>query len=82
MFKTGQIKDILGRMNVYRSLSDLQDQDDLFEAGVLDSLILIQFVLALEDDLKVRLKNEDIKYENFKNLSVIASLLNGNSQKI
>jgi acyl carrier protein len=69
------LKEILTRMNVYPHVQRLTDDENLFTAGVMDSLILIQFVLAVEDEFKIRLKNEDVSYEQFQSLERIASLL-------
>lgn len=69
------LKEILTRMNVYPHVQRLTDDENLFTAGVMDSLILIQFVLAVEDEFKIRLKNEDVSYEQFQSLEKIASLL-------
>lgn len=73
--KIETLKEILTRMNVYPHVQRLTNAENLFTAGVMDSLILIQFVLAVEDEFKIRLKNEDVSYEQFQSLEKIASLL-------
>jgi acyl carrier protein len=73
--KIETLKEVLTRMNVYPHVQRLTDTENLFTAGVMDSLILIQFVLAVEDEFKIRLKNEDVSYEQFQSLEKIASLL-------
>lgn len=62
-------------MNVYPGLDSLKDSDNLFTAGAMDSLILIQFVLGVEDEFKIRLANDEINYEQFQSFQKIAELL-------
>ncbi len=64
-------------MNVYPGAKSLKDDEDLFACGALDSLVMIQFVLALEDEFGERLANEAIAYENFSTLRAVAALMSG-----
>jgi acyl carrier protein len=62
-------------MNIHPHIETLGEAENLFTAGVLDSLILIQFVLALEDHYQIRLANEDITYDQFQSFESISELL-------
>ncbi len=62
------LKNILNELNVYNKASELKPEDDLFSLGVLDSLILIQFVISIENHLKIRFPNDLITYDNFSTL--------------
>lgn len=70
-----KIRDILKQMNIFPDIESLKNNDNLFTAGALDSLVMIQFVLGIEDEFKIRLANEDINYEKFENFEKIAQLV-------
>lgn len=72
--KVEDLKKILISLNTYPKVNELTDEDNLFAKGALDSLILIQFVLAIEDHFKIRFPNEKITYENFTNFKSISQL--------
>lgn len=76
-----RLRAILVKMNVYPDVENLKSAENLFSAGAVDSLILIQFVLAIEDEFKIRLSNEDINYDQFQSLEKIAALLAGKYSK-
>ncbi|MCM2282616.1 MAG: phosphopantetheine-binding protein [Bdellovibrionaceae bacterium] len=63
------------KMNVYPHAQSLANDEDLFAKGALDSLVMIQFVLAIEDEFSIRLENADIAYENFASFQKLAHLL-------
>lgn len=73
--KVEDLKKILVSLNTYPKVNELTEEDNLFAKGALDSLILIQYVLAIEDHFKIRFANEKITYENFTNFKTISQLL-------
>lgn len=75
-----QVRKMLKKLNTYSKINELGVDDNLFEKGVLDSLMLIQFVLSVEDECKVKFANQDINYENFTTIKKIETLL-GQLQK-
>lgn len=62
-------------MNVFPGAESLKNDDNLFTTGALDSLVMIQFVLGIEDEFRIRLANEDINYEKFESFDKIAQLV-------
>jgi methoxymalonate biosynthesis acyl carrier protein len=70
-----KLREILKRMNVYPGVDKLSEAENLFTAGALDSLVMIQFVLSIEDEFQVRLENDDINYDQFASFSSISTLL-------
>ena len=56
-------------------------ETNLFEAGVLDSMTLVQFILNLEEKFKIRLPMEDIEVESFRSLINIAELVTKSAPK-
>lgn len=70
-----ELKEILKNLNTSFEVNKLNDNFDLFTYGALDSLIMIQFVVAIETHYNIRLDNEDITYEKFRTFSALADLL-------
>lgn len=65
----------LKKINAAAPLDSLSDSEGLYDRGVLDSLNIIQFVLALEESLDFEFKYENINYENFYSLDRLLDLL-------
>ncbi len=72
------LKKILQGLNTYYNVESVSDSEDLFAQGLLDSLILIQYVMALEKTFKIQIQNPHINYENFKTFISIKSVLDKN----
>ncbi len=53
-----------------------QLNDDLFEAGIVDSAGLISFISFLETEYKIVIPDEDLLPENFKSIAAISGYLN------
>ena len=70
-----KLRSTLKRMNVVQDLEQVKDDDNLFAAGVLDSLTLVQYVLLLEDEFGVRIENSDIGYDQFQSFQKIILIL-------
>lgn len=72
---TTALKSILKKLNTAAGIETLTDAEDLFSAGVLDSLLLIQYVLAIEEEFNLRIPNEFITFENFQSFEKQKALL-------
>lgn len=72
---TEKIRTMLIDLNFSAAARSVKDEDDLFDNGALDSLTLIQFVLALEEEFKIQLVNSDISYDNFRNFNHLVKML-------
>lgn len=55
--------------------STLQDDEDIFAAGYVTSLFAMQLVLFLESQFAVQLKNQDLRLDNFRTITVMADLV-------
>lgn len=53
----------------------LQDDEDIFAAGYVTSLFAMQLVLFLESQFNVQLKNQDLRLDNFRTITVMANLV-------
>jgi len=55
--------------------ANLGDDEDLFSAGILDSLAILQLVAFVEDNFKIKIPDEDVIFENFQNINALAGYL-------
>jgi acyl carrier protein len=53
------------------------ERESLFDAGVLDSFGLLEFLTALENELDVKIPDEDLIPSNFDTIAKIRSYLDG-----
>lgn len=49
--------------------------DDLFKLGVLDSLTIVQLIVALEKKFKIKISSKDISFDSFSNLNNMEKLI-------
>lgn len=59
-------------LNKNKSTAQIKDDDDLFEKGFVDSLFSLQLIMFLEKQFRIRIKNKDIKEDNFRSIDKIA----------
>jgi methoxymalonate biosynthesis acyl carrier protein len=53
----------------------LQNDEDIFALGFVNSLFAMQLVLFIEKELQVTIDNEDLDIENFRTINAMASLV-------
>lgn len=53
----------------------LDEDDNIFELGLVNSLFAVQLVSFLENEFDVIVENEDMDIANFKNINSIVSLV-------
>jgi len=54
---------------------ELQDEDDIFALGFVNSLFAMQLVLFVENEFGVTIENEDLDIDNFRSIKAIAGLI-------
>jgi methoxymalonate biosynthesis acyl carrier protein len=54
---------------------ELQDDEDIFAVGFVNSMFAMQLVLFVEKEFKVTIENEDLDLDNFRTINAIANLL-------
>lgn len=54
---------------------DLQDDEDIFASGFVDSLFAMQLVLFVESEFGITVEDEDLKMENFRAINALAELI-------
>lgn len=70
-----QLKALLKSLNTSFEVDQLGSDFDLFAYGALDSLIMIQYVVAIENHFKIHLENEDITYDRFRTFNDLNNTL-------
>ncbi len=55
--------------------SDLQEDDDIFALGFVDSLFAMELVLFVESEFQITVEKEDLDYENFKTIKAVTSFV-------
>ena len=64
-----------------KGVTSFTDDEPLMETGVIDSLGIFRLVSYLEDELGVRVSDEEINPETLKNLNAIEALVIRKRQK-
>lgn len=54
---------------------DLQDDEDIFALGFVNSMFAMQLVLFIEKDFEIAIENEDLEFANFRSINSMVSLL-------
>jgi acyl carrier protein len=62
------------------SKRNIQMDDDLLSAGIIDSLGVLQLVAFIEDQFDIQMPDEDVVLENFQSVNSLANYLD-NFQK-
>jgi acyl carrier protein len=66
---------LLEKLARAKKIKQIDDQDNLIESGIIDSLGIMQLVAYLEDTFTVKVKDEDIVPENFESIDIITSYI-------
>ncbi|HLJ86734.1 MAG TPA: acyl carrier protein [Candidatus Angelobacter sp.] len=54
---------------------ELQDDDDIFSLGFVNSLLALQLVNFLQKEFSITVEDEDLDFENFKSINNMNALL-------
>jgi methoxymalonate biosynthesis acyl carrier protein len=55
---------------------DLQDDEDIFALGFVNSLFAMQLVLFVESEFQISVDNEDLELDNFRTVNALTNLIN------
>jgi acyl carrier protein len=55
--------------------NDLNDNDDIFALGFVNSLFALQLVMFVEKNFSVSVEDEDLQLDNFSSVNAIAALV-------
>lgn len=72
----GEVKEAIRRF-VVRSIniSDIQDDDDLFESGLVNSLFAVQLMTFIEKTFAIEVDPDDLDIRNFRSLNAATSFV-------
>ena len=62
-------------LSKYIRTHDLQDDDDIFAKGFVNSLFAMQLVLFVESEFAIQIENEDLKLDNFRSIDAVNHLI-------
>ena len=62
-------------LSQYFANHDLQDDDDIFAQGFINSMFAMQLVLFIEQAFQITVEIEDLDIENFKTINAMTQLL-------
>jgi len=65
-------KNFLGK---FIKVEEIQADEDLFAAGLLNSLFAMQLVLFVEKEFNCKVENDDLDLKNFNSINAIVSLI-------
>lgn len=54
---------------------EIQDEQDIFSMGFVNSLFAMQLVLFVEKEFGIAVENEDLDIDNFRSLNAMTSLI-------
>ena len=66
---------ILAQLAEPKGITSFTDDESLMESGVVDSLGIFRLVSFLEEDLRVRVSDEEINAETLKSVNTIEELV-------
>ena len=67
--------EILEYIKTKHSLASLQEENDLFASGIIDSFGIVELIADLEAQYRIKFNAEDLQKANLKNVKVIAQLI-------
>jgi len=68
-------QDIRSFLEQFIGEEDFADDDDIFELGLVSSLMAMQLVLFVEKTLEIRLESEDLDLNNFRSIVKIEAFM-------
>ena len=54
---------------------ELQNEEDIFQAGFVNSMFAMQLVLFIETEFKIRIEDEDLELDNFRTINAMMGLI-------
>ncbi len=57
------------------TLETIAFEEDLIESGLLDSLSLVQLMVALEEEFNIRIEPEDLNFEDYRSVKSMSEMI-------
>jgi methoxymalonate biosynthesis acyl carrier protein len=68
-----RVREFLGK---FFNESEVGDEDNIFQQGLVNSLFAMQLVNFVEKEFEVSVENDELDIENFKSISAISKFIN------
>ncbi|GAX42275.1 putative D-alanyl carrier protein [Tolypothrix sp. NIES-4075] len=62
-------------LSQYFGNHELQEDEDIFSLGFINSMFAMQLVLFIEQEFQIVIDNEDLDFENFRTINAMVSLI-------
>lgn len=72
MDKKAKIRSFILRASKQKNI---EDHDDIFARGYVNSLFAMQLVMYLENEFSLQVENDDLELENFQSIDAIAQFV-------
>jgi acyl carrier protein len=72
---TNRLTDFIKQELLHGRAVKLDPEMDLLSAGVIDSLGILRMVAFMEEQFGVKVADEDVVFENFQNIRVMADYI-------
>ena len=72
----GQVREFVMERAHIMGLPDVKDSQELFQSGILESLVLFRLVAYLESNFPLRISDEEIAPDNFRDIERITQFVN------
>ncbi len=69
------IKNFIRTELIYDDEKDFDENTNLIERGIIDSMSLVRLISFLEENYEIQVQDEDIVPENFSSLNKISSFI-------
>lgn len=57
------------------TLETIEFEKDLIDSGLLDSLSMVQLMVALEDEFNIRIEPEDLDFEDYRSVKSMTEMI-------
>lgn len=68
----GEITQIVQQLARVRRIAEVRPRDNLLAQGVVDSLAIVKLILFLEERFPIRVTDEDVVPENFRDIESLS----------
>lgn len=57
------------------TLEKVAYEEDLIDSGLLDSLSLVQLMIALEDEFKIKIEPDDLDFDDYRSVKSMTEMI-------
>jgi acyl carrier protein len=68
----GEITQIIQQLARVRRIAEVRPRDNLLAQGIVDSLAIVKLTLFLQERFPIRISDEDIVPENFRDIEALS----------